>query len=70
MKRIPYCCGLFVEFLVLYKLVLLTLGLASVDEKCPKKRRLCSASSGDGICDCPLQQIEVKTIVWKAKNKI
>lgn len=55
---------------MLYKLVLLTLGLASVDEKCPQKRRLCSASSGDGICDCPLPQIEVKTIVWKAKNKI
>lgn len=55
---------------MLYKLVLLTLGLASVDEKCPQKRRLCSALSGDGICDCPLPQTKVKTIVWKAKNKI
>lgn len=27
-------------------------GLVSVDEKCPQKRRLCSALSGDGICDC------------------
>lgn len=51
---IPHCCELFVEFLVIYSYMLVTLGMGSVQGwAVSPEKKIVLCLNGDGICDGP-----------------